>query len=151
MQAKKFPRLEKLGEYLVDGFHLLGLFVIGATVVWSAVYKYLAMMQAGHAALDDILLLFIYLELGAMVGIYFKTHRLPVTFLLYIAITALTRFLAVDVVHLNMESVVMITAAILILTLAVLALQYGSFRYGGRDPAGGTGPGDQPATTRGNP
>lgn len=130
MQAKKFPVLEKVGDYLVDGFHLLGLFVIGATIVWSAIYMYIAMMQSGHAALDDILLLFIYLELGAMVGIYFKTHRLPVTFLLYIAITALTRFLAVDVVHLNMESVVMITGAILILTLAVLALQYSSFHYG---------------------
>ena len=31
-------------------------------------------------------LLFIYLELGAMMGIYFKTERLPVLFLLYIAI-----------------------------------------------------------------
>jgi phosphate starvation-inducible membrane PsiE len=142
MQEKKFPVLEKVGDYLVDGFHLLGLFVIGATIVWSAIYKYIDMMHSGHAALDDILLLFIYLELGAMVGIYFKTHRLPVTFLLYIAITALTRFLAVDVVHLNMESVVMITGAILILTLAVLALQYGSFHYSRRDSdedATGTG------------
>ncbi len=35
--------------------------------------------------------LFIYLELGAMVGIYFKTNHMPVRFLIYIAITALTR------------------------------------------------------------
>ena len=28
-----------------------------------------------------------------MVGIYFKTDRLPVLFLVYVAITALTRFL----------------------------------------------------------
>jgi hypothetical protein len=38
-------------------------------------------------------LLFIYLEIGAMVGIYFKTTRLPVRYLLYIAITALARVL----------------------------------------------------------
>jgi len=142
MQEKKFPMLEKIGDYLVDGFHLLGLFVIGATVVWSAVFKYIALMQSGHAALDDILLLFIYLELGEMVGIYFKTHRLPVTFLIYIAITALTRFLAVDVKYLDMDSVVMITAAILILTLAVLALQFGSFRYSRPGTGSGKASGD---------
>ena len=129
MQGKKFPLLEKAGDYLVDAFHLLGLFVIGGTIVWSAIHEYIDMMQSGHAALDDILLLFIFLELGAMVGIYFKTHRLPVTFLIYIAITALTRFLAVDVKELEMQSVLMITVAILILTLAVLALQFSSFRY----------------------
>jgi protein PsiE len=138
VQGKKFPFLDKIGDYLVDGFHLFGLFVIGATIVWSAIYKYIALMQSGHAALDDILTLFIYLELGAMVGIYFKTHRLPVTFLIYIAITALTRFLAVDVKHLEMNSVVMITAAILVLTLAVVALQFSSFRYGQYDSGGDT-------------
>jgi phosphate starvation-inducible membrane PsiE len=31
------------------------------------------MLEQGHIKIDDILLLFIYLELGAMVGIYFKT------------------------------------------------------------------------------
>jgi protein PsiE len=142
MQAKKFPLLEKIGDYLVDGFHLIGLFVIGGTVVWSAIYKYVALMQSGHAALDDILLLFIYLELGAMVGIYFKTHRLPVTFLIYIAITALTRFLAVDVKDLEMRSVVMITTAILILTLAVLMLRFSSSRYGCEDSEAKTLAGD---------
>ncbi|HYQ73258.1 MAG TPA: phosphate-starvation-inducible PsiE family protein [Gammaproteobacteria bacterium] len=138
MQEKKFPLLEKVGDYLVDGFHLPGLFVIGGTIVWSAIHEYVVMMQSGHAALNDILLLFIYLELGAMVGIYFKTHRLPVSFLIYIAITALTRFLAVDVKDLGMESVVLITGAILILTLAVLALQFSGYHYirreAGEDP-----------------
>ena len=32
-----------------------------------------------------------------MIGIYFKTHRLPVQFLIFIAITALSRHLVVDV------------------------------------------------------
>ena len=45
------------------------------------------------ASIEDILLLFIYLELGAVVGIYFKTDHMPVRFLIYVAITALTRML----------------------------------------------------------
>ena len=88
--------LDRIGNGLVVGFQLAALFVIGATIVWTAVHDYLGMIQAGRARLDDILLLFIYLELGTMVGIYFKTDRLPVLFLLYIAITAMTRFIAVD-------------------------------------------------------
>jgi phosphate starvation-inducible membrane PsiE len=86
-----------MGNALVDSFHYFALFIIGGTVVWSAAYEYLQMMDKGHAALKDILLLFIYLELGAMIGIYFKTKRLPVQFLVFIAITALSRHLVVDV------------------------------------------------------
>lgn len=83
-------KIQKIGNSMVDVFHFLALFVIGGTVVWSAAYEYMHMMDKGYAALKDILLLFIYLELGAMIGIYFKTHRLPVQFLIFIAITALS-------------------------------------------------------------
>ena len=122
-------KLDRLGNFLVSGFQLAALFVIGATIVWSAAHAYLEMIRGGHARLDDILLLFIYLELGTMVGIYFKTDRLPVLFLLYIAITAMTRFLAVDIKDLAIESLLVVTGSILILTLAVLVLQIASSRY----------------------
>jgi phosphate starvation-inducible membrane PsiE len=103
--------------------------VIGATIVWSAAHDYLRMIQEGRAGLDDILLLFIYLELGTIVGIYFKTDRLPVLFLLYVAITALTRFLAIDVKDLSIPSVVVVTGSILMLTLAVLVVQIATSRF----------------------
>jgi protein PsiE len=122
-------RIEGVGGYLVEGFQLVALFVIGGTIVWSAVLEYMRMMSAMHASLEDILLLFIYLELGAMVGIYFKTDRLPVRFLLYIAITVLTRFLAVDVKELTNETIAFITGAILLLTLAILILQVAATKF----------------------
>jgi protein PsiE len=122
-------RFHRLGTLLVDGFQLVALFAIGATIVWSAAHEYFEMMRAGHARLDDILLLFIYLELGTMVGIYFKTDRLPVLFLLYVAITAMTRFMAVDLKELPTQSVLVVTGAILFLTLAVLLLQVAASRF----------------------
>src|SRR5215813_3352492 len=122
-------KLDQLGSALVSGFQLAALFVIGATIVWSAVHEYLDMIQAGRAKLDDILLLFIYLELGTMVGIYFKTDRLPVLFLLYIAITAMTRFIAVDIKDLPIEKTLAATGAILVLSLAVLVLQIAASRF----------------------
>ena len=116
-------KLDRLGNTLVSGFQLAALFVIGGTIVWSAAHDYIEMIRAGRAGLDDILLLFIYLELGAMVGVYFKTDRLPVLFLLYVAITALTRFLAVDIKDLPVTSLLVGTGSILVLTLAALVLQ----------------------------
>jgi len=122
-------KLDHVGNTLVSGFQIIALFVIGGTIVWSAGTVYLRMMATGHAALDDILLLFIYLELGTIVGIYFRTDRLPVLFLLYVAITALTRFLAVDIKDLSMESILVVTGSILVLTLAALVVQIGAARF----------------------
>jgi phosphate starvation-inducible membrane PsiE len=116
-------KLDRLGDSLVSGFQLVALFVIGGTIVWSAAHDYFEMIRAGRARLDDILLLFIYLELGTMVGIYFKTDRLPVLFLLYVAVTALTRFLVVDIKDLPVTSLLVGTGSILVLTFAVLVLQ----------------------------
>jgi protein PsiE len=127
-------RLDRLGNALVSAFQVIALFVIGATIIWSAAHDYLQMIRAGRAGLDDILLLFIYLELGTIVGIYFKTDRLPVLFLLYVAITALTRFLAIDVKDLSLESVLAVTGSIFVLTLAVLVVQIATSRFSTSDP-----------------
>jgi phosphate starvation-inducible membrane PsiE len=122
-------RIDRIGGGLVDGFQLAGLFVLGGTIAWAAVYEYIGMMRDGRAALDDILLLFIYLELGAMIGVYFKTDRLPVLFLLYVAITAMTRFLVVDIEQLAVENLLIITGAILLLTLSVLIVHIADSRF----------------------
>ena len=124
--------VDSLGSLLVGGFHLLGLFAIGATIVWAAFKAFLFMVAKDQIGVEDILLLFIYLELGAMVGIYFKTNRMPVRFLIYVAITALTRLLIglVNIEHLQPKMDLLIaTGAILILSLCVLILRYGSYRF----------------------
>ena len=127
-------KLKKLGNWLVDAFQLLGLFVIGGTVVWAAVHEYLQMIQDGSAGLDGILLLFIYLELGAMVGIYFKTAHLPVRFLLYIAITALTRLLAIDAKTMPDQHIMVITGAIVLLVLAVATISIVRVKFPESEP-----------------
>jgi len=122
---------------LVDAFHYLALFAIGATTVWSAAAAFVGMTAQGHASLGDILLLFIYLEIGAMVGIYFKTTRLPVRYLIYVAITALGRVLIeiVGAEHRTGTDILVITGAILMLSFAVLVLRFGSYKYPSERPA----------------
>ncbi len=127
-------KTQDIGDNLVELFHFISLFVIGGTIVWSAVVEYLVIMDQGHAKLKDILLLFIYLELGAMVGIYFKTHRLPVQYLIYIAITALARHLVIDVQDIKSDFhlylIVVVVCSIVLLSLAVLIFSYSTRKYG---------------------
>ncbi|MDD4913417.1 MAG: phosphate-starvation-inducible PsiE family protein [Methylococcales bacterium] len=117
--------VDELGSLLIEAFHYLALFVIGASIVWSAVVAYGGMMLQGHATLGDILLLFIYLEFGAMVGIYFKTSVMPVTCLIYIAITALSRMLIGDIqAHHHIDNgILLVSVSILLLAISTRILR----------------------------
>lgn len=122
---------DTVGNLLVDGFHYLALFAIGGAIVWSAIFAFIEMSAEGSASIQDILLLFIYLELGAMVGIYFKTNHMPTRFLIYVGITALTRMLLGDIQlhHKPDMGIIYISGSILLLALANLVVRYGSYRY----------------------
>ena len=112
-------RIDAIGNLLIEIFHYLALFVIGASVVWSGAIAYGGMMLQGHATIGDILLLFIYLELGAMVGIYFKTNAMPVRCLIYIAITALARLLVADIQAHHQADINILWVSVAILLLAI--------------------------------
>jgi len=116
---------DEIGNLLIEVFHYLALFVIGASIVWSAVVAYGGMMLQGHATIGDILLLFIYLELGAMVGIYFKTNLMPVRCLIYIAITALARLLIADIQahHQADMGILLVSGGILLLALSTIIIR----------------------------
>ena len=122
---------DPLGNLMVDLFHYVALFAIGGTIVWSAVAAFAGMVEQGAATIQDILLLFIYLELGAMVGIYFKTNHMPTRFLIYVGITVLTRMLIGDIEahHEPGIGIVYITGSILLLAVANLVVRFGSHRY----------------------
>ena len=124
--------LDRLGNMAVEAFHYLALFIIGCMIAWSAVHTIINILTIKqYATIDDILLLFIYLELGAMVGIYFKTNHMPVRFLIYVAITALTRLLIADIQHDHKASIdlVIITGSILILAFSILIVRFASWTY----------------------
>lgn len=115
-------------------FHRIALFGIGAATVWSAVVAFLGMVSKGSASIEDLLLLFIYLEIGAMVGIYFKTNIWPVRFLIYVAITAVTR-LIIDLVNTTHEAdmaILLMGVIILVLALANAVVHYASFKFPSR-------------------
>lgn len=122
---------DRAGNLFVEAFHYLGLFAIGALTAWAATAAFIDMIRSGGISVDDILLLFIYLELGAMVGIYFKTNHLPIRFLIYIGITGLTRYLIGDISHHRPpdSGLLYICGGIFLLSLSILAVRYASFNF----------------------
>jgi phosphate starvation-inducible membrane PsiE len=123
--------LDPVGLILTEGFHLLGLFAIGAATIWAAGWAFFTITQKGRPSIEDLLLLFIYLEIGSMVGIYFRTNHMPVRFLLYVGITALTRHM-IGFVQEQRDpdfGVLILAGATLILALAVLVIRFTSARY----------------------
>ena len=129
-------KANQVGNFLVRAFHYLALFAIGSAIVWSAFFTFLELLEKQYASIEDILLLFIYLELGAIVGIYFKTDHMPVRFLIYVGITALTRMLLeyLNEWHkTNGENIhyeiIIICGGILLLAAGILVLRYSSYHY----------------------
>jgi len=128
---KQLKDLDQLGNVCVGIFHRIALFGIGAATVWAAGWTFLELFQKHHASIQDLLLLFIYLEIGAMVGIYFKTNHMPVRFLLYIAITALTRHM-VDImshVPININEMLAVGATTLAIAVAIFIIRYTSTKF----------------------
>lgn len=127
-------RLQHIGREFVDICHYIILFLISLVVIWTAGKEFIVIIQKGSAALKDILMLFIYLELLAMIGIYFKTHRLPVQFLIFIAITALSRHLVVDVQavsdYFHLWLLATISVVIILLSASIVVLTWTARTYG---------------------
>jgi protein PsiE len=103
----------------------VGLAVITVATVVAGVGEVNVMMAAGAVTLADLLLMFLYLEILAMVGVYFESGKLPVQFPIYIAIVALARYLVLDMKNLDQWHMLGVASSILLLTLAVLAVRYG--------------------------
>ncbi|MCS6786492.1 MAG: phosphate-starvation-inducible PsiE family protein, partial [Thiobacillaceae bacterium] len=95
----------------------------------AGVHEVGVMIDAGTVTLADLLLMFLYLEILAMVGVYYRSGKLPVRFPIYIAIVALARFIVLDIKNMELEHLIAVSAAILLLALAVLAIRYGHVRF----------------------
>ena len=124
-----FGRVQGFFRQGLDLVEFVGLLVIGfATTV--AMYQEIMVMVAAHkVALTDLLLMFLFLEVLAMIGHYFSSGQLPVRFPLYIAMVALARYLILDAKEITEWRMLAVSGSILLLTLAVLAVRYGHVKF----------------------
>ena len=118
--------------FLVGGLTLveyIGLIVIGFATTFAIVEEVVGMIRAAQVTLADLLLMFLYLEVLAMIGQYFRSGQLPVRFPLYIAMVAMARYIILDIKELTELRMLAVSGAILLLTLAVLVIRYGHTRF----------------------
>jgi protein PsiE len=105
------------------------LLVIGigtALAMGNLIWK---MADSGGVTLTDLLLMFLYLEVFAMVGQYLKAGQLPVRFPLYIAMVSIARDVILRAGANTELHLVASAGAIVLIAIGVLLIRYGQFRY----------------------
>ncbi len=107
----------------------IGLLVIAIATVIAMYGEVMVMVRAELVTLADLLLLFLYLEILAMVGAYYRSGKLQVRFPIYIGMVALARYLVLDIKGMEDWRMLAVTGSILLLTLAVLVIRFGHVRY----------------------
>ena len=84
----------------------------------GAVKEIYLILGKRDVGLQDLLLMFLYVEVLGMVGIYLDSKQIPITLPIFIAITALARM---AILHKEQEPVHLIYEASSILMLAIAA------------------------------
>ncbi|MGQ9659149.1 MAG: phosphate-starvation-inducible protein PsiE [Thermochromatium sp.] len=107
----------------------LGLLTIVIATIFAGIHEVNVMVTNGVVTLPDLLLIFLYLEILAMVGAYYKSGKLPVRFPIYIAIVALARYIVLDIKNMEPVHLITVSGAILLLAMAVLVVRYGHIRF----------------------
>ena len=128
MNPAKDRQLSRLALNVLGVFEAVGLVVITLATLVAGAFEVKTMVDARTVSLADLLLLFLYLEILAMVGVYFRSGQLPVRFPIYIAIVALARYLVLDMKSLDVWRMFGVTASMLLLACAVLVIRYGHVR-----------------------
>lgn len=121
--------IRELNKGLLALVENIGLLVIAIATVFALGSEVMVMVRAMQVTLADLLLLFLYLEVLAMVGLYYHSGKLPVRFPLYIGIVALARYLILDMKAMDDWRMLAVTSSILLLTLAVFLIRYGHVRF----------------------
>jgi protein PsiE len=129
IKSHTFDRLRKVFSGSLDVVEYAGLLVIAGATTIAMYQEAMVMVEARRVALADLLLMFLYLEVLAMIGQYVKSGQLPVRFPLYIAMVALARYLILDIKDMNEWRMLAVAAAIFLLTLGVLVIRYGHVRF----------------------
>ena|GEM_PF-332824 len=127
-QAQRPLRERLLGE-AIHITEYIGLVVITIATIYAGAVEVMHMINVRAVTLGDLLLLFLYLEVLAMIGIYIKSGKLPIRFPIYIAIVALARLLILDLKELTEWEMITIAGAITVLSFSVLVLRYGHLNY----------------------
>lgn len=121
--------LKEVTKNSLDLVQDIGLILVAFATVIAFGVEVMHMVEQRTVTLADLLLLFIYLEVLAMVTIYLKSGKLPIRIPLYIAIVALARYIILDMKDMDSWRMLAVAGAALIMALTILVIRYGHVRY----------------------
>ena len=111
-------------ENIVKQIKLIDLVIIlPATIIAFGIEIY-QMIVVQKVTLADLLLLFLYLEVLAMVRVFWESQSIQITLPLFIAITALSRFIILQGKSINPEVLLYEAGAIVLIAIAILVLRF---------------------------
>ena len=111
--------MEKIAKYL----QLILLSIILISTVIAVAIEIKAMIQNQSITLADLLLMFLYLEVLAMVRVFWDQQSISITLPLLIAITALARFIILQGKEMDASALVYEALAIVLIASAIVILR----------------------------
>lgn len=100
------------------------LFIIGLATLFATGVEIMRLVETRTVNLSDLFLLFIYAEVIGMVGAFYKSHRIPVTLPIIIAMTALCRMIILQSKDIDPIYILFEAGGVLILAIATLVMSY---------------------------
>jgi protein PsiE len=111
------------------------LVIIAAATIFATGQEIFALIENRSVQLADLLLLFIYTEVLGMVGVFYKSNRIPITLPPFIAITALSRMIILQGKGSDPQNLIYESAAVLLLAISCLIIRQPSISsLFGKDP-----------------
>jgi protein PsiE len=101
------------------------LFVVAGLTILAVALELYKVWERKDVVIADILLLFLYTEVLSMVAVYIESRRVPVTYPLLIANTALARLIVLQGKEMDPQNVLFEAVAILVLAFAIIVLRLG--------------------------
>ena len=102
----------------------LGLLIIILISTIIAIFvEIINMYEVKSVTLADLLLMFLYLEVMAMVRVFWEEQSIRITLPLLIAITALSRFIIMQGKEMDPSALVYQSAAILLIAFAIVVMR----------------------------
>ena len=111
-------------ENIVKQIQLIALVIILAATVIAFGIEIYQMIVVQKVTLADLLLLFLYLEVLAMVRVFWESQSIQITLPLFIAITALSRFIILQGKSIHPEVLLYEAGAIVLIAIAILVLRF---------------------------
>ena len=111
-------------EKIVKQIQLIALIIILISTVIAFGIEIFQMFENKKISLADLILLFLYLEVLAMVRVFWESQSIQITLPLFIAITALSRFIILQGKSINPEILLYEAGAIVLIALAILILRF---------------------------